>query len=71
MMNIKSELTKLLKEEKNKITLVNMMNRVNIRKAYWLILPDCNKLTCLLNFKTNLLKPEGPKTSIKPLSTNL
>jgi hypothetical protein len=71
MINAKSGIIKLLKGEKIRVMLINIISRINIKKAYWLILPDCSRLTCLLNFKTDLLNPEGPKTSIKPLSTNL
>ena len=66
-----SGLTQPGNKEKAKTILTKTINKINIKKAYWLILPDCSKLTCLLNFKENLINPEGPKSSIKPLSINL
>ena len=66
-----SEFTKLPNEIKTKLILINTISKINIKKVYWLILPDCKKLTCLLRFKPDLANPEGPKTSIKPLSINL
>ena len=66
-----SEFIQLLKGTNTRMILINSRIRINIKNAYWLILPDCNKLTRLLKVNPKVANPEGPKISIKPLSTNL
>ena len=43
--------------------LINTISKIKIKKAYWLTLPDCSKLTCLLNLRADLPNPDGPRTT--------